>query len=118
MLRSVLRTASRVPGIAKAFDTLLSQGAFVKVGDDLYRGSQIALIHERIASHFCENARMTAAEFRDMLGTSRKYAVPLLEWMDSHGVTIRDGDYRKLRKREPHPSGSHTLPHTSRHSAD
>ena len=42
---------------------------------------------------------MTAAEFRDMLGTSRKYAVPLLEWLDAHGVTIRNGDYRTLRKR-------------------
>ena len=41
---------------------------------------------------------MTASEFRDLLGTSRKYAVPLLEWLDAHGVTIRNGDYRMLRK--------------------
>jgi selenocysteine-specific elongation factor len=43
---------------------------------------------------------MTAAEFRDILGTSRKYAVPLLEWLDVHGVTIRNGDFRTLRKQE------------------
>jgi selenocysteine-specific elongation factor len=41
---------------------------------------------------------MTAADFRDLLGTSRKYAVPLLEWLDGRGVTIRSGDYRTLRK--------------------
>jgi selenocysteine-specific elongation factor len=41
---------------------------------------------------------MTAAGFRDLIGTSRKYAVPLLEWFDAHGVTIRSGDYRTLRK--------------------
>jgi selenocysteine-specific elongation factor len=46
-----------------------------------------------------EHGRMTAAEFRDLLGTTRKYAVPLLEWLDAHAVTIRNGDYRTLRKR-------------------
>jgi selenocysteine-specific elongation factor len=41
------------------------------------------------------------ADFRNLLGTSRKYAVPLLEWFDARGITIRTGDYRVLRtKRE------------------
>jgi selenocysteine-specific elongation factor len=44
---------------------------------------------------------MTAADFRDLLGTSRKYAVPLLEWLDARGVTIRIDDYRTLRKTVP-----------------
>ena len=70
----------------------------MKVGDDLYRGTQIDQIRARLESHFRQNELMTAAQFRDLLGTSRKYAVPLLEWMDSQGVTIRDGDFRKLRK--------------------
>ncbi len=94
---------SQLPGIAKAFDTMLAQGAFVKVGDDLYRGSQVAQIRARVEAHLRERERMTAAQFRDMLGASRKYAVPLLEWLDTHGVTIRDGDYRTLRKKEAHP---------------
>jgi selenocysteine-specific elongation factor len=42
---------------------------------------------------------MTASEFRDLLGTSRKYAVPMLEWLDAHAITIRSGDYRTLRKK-------------------
>jgi selenocysteine-specific elongation factor len=89
---------SNVAGLSKAFDTLLARGAFVKVGDDLYRAAQIAQLQTRLEAHFRQSERMTASEFRDMLGTSRKYAVPLLEWLDSHGVTIRDGDYRVLRK--------------------
>jgi selenocysteine-specific elongation factor len=91
---------SQVAGVAKAFDTLFAQGALVKIGDDLYRGSQIAQIRSRIEMHFVGHPRMTAAEFRDLLGTSRKHAVPLLEWLDTHGVTIRDGNYRTLRRRE------------------
>ena len=89
---------SNVPGLSKAFDTLLARGAFVKVGDDLYRAAQIAQVQTRLETHFRQSRRMMASEFRDLLGTSRKYAVPLLEWLDSHGVTIRDGDYRMLRK--------------------
>jgi selenocysteine-specific elongation factor len=85
-------------GISKAFDTMLTRGALVKVGQDLYRGSQIAGVRARVDAHLNEKGRMTAAEFRDLLGTSRKYAVPLLEWLDAHGVTIRNGDYRTLRK--------------------
>ena len=94
---------SPVQGASRAFDTMLARGALVKVGDDLYRGSQVAQIRARVATHIRERGRMTAAEFRDLLGTSRKYAVPMLEWLDAHGVTIRDGDYRTLRGRSPEP---------------
>ncbi len=90
---------SRLVGCSKAFDTMLAKGALVKVDDELYRGSQIAKIRARVEAHLRERGRMTASEFRDLLGTSRKYAVPLLEWLDGHGVTIRDGDYRMLRKK-------------------
>ena len=88
---------SQVLGLSKAFDTMLACGTFVKVGDDLYRSSQIAQVRARVEAHLHEHERMTAAQFRDILGTSRKYAVPLLEWLDSHAVTIRNGDYRTLR---------------------
>jgi selenocysteine-specific elongation factor len=90
---------SAVTGAGKAFETMLARGALVKVGDDLYRSSQITQIVARIESYLRERGRMTAAEFRDLLGTSRKYAVPLLEWLDTRGVTIRSGDFRMLRKK-------------------
>jgi selenocysteine-specific elongation factor len=39
----------------------------------------------------------TVAEFRDAAGLSRKYAVPILEWSDREGLTVRRGDLRRLR---------------------
>ena len=39
----------------------------------------------------------TASELKDAMGLTRKYAMPLLEFMDDHGVTVRDGDVRRLR---------------------
>ena len=71
----------------------------MKVGDSIYRGSQIAQIRARVESHLRSRESMTAAEFRDLLGTSRKYAVPLLEWFDARGITVRSGDLRTLRKK-------------------
>ena len=93
--------SSRVAGVQKAYDTLLARGALVKVGDSLYRGSQIAQIRARVETYLRDRESMTAAEFRDLLATSRKYAVPLLEWLDARGITVRSGDLRMLRKKSP-----------------
>ena len=41
--------------------------------------------------------QITVSSFRETLGTSRKYAVPLLEYFDGQGVTTRRGDVRTLR---------------------
>nr|MBA3660031.1 SelB C-terminal domain-containing protein [Gemmatimonadales bacterium] len=38
------------------------------------------------------------AAVRDKLGISRKYLIPLLEWADSQGITVRVGDVRRLRQ--------------------
>ena len=91
---------SRITGIAKAFDTLLARGALVKVGDELYRGTQIAQIRARVEQYLRANKQMTMAQFRDLVGTSRKYAVPLLEWFDARGITVRSGDFRMLRTKQ------------------
>ena len=42
---------------------------------------------------------ITVSAFREALGTSRKYAVPLLEWFDQRGVARREGDLRFARER-------------------
>jgi selenocysteine-specific elongation factor len=41
--------------------------------------------------------KITVAETRDLLGTSRRYVLALLEHLDASGVTRREGDYRVLR---------------------
>ncbi|MBV9402772.1 MAG: selenocysteine-specific translation elongation factor [Candidatus Eremiobacteraeota bacterium] len=87
----------RIPGLSRAFDTLVVSGALVKVGDDLYRGSQIKQINRKLEQLVAHHRQITMAQFRDLIGTSRKHAVPLLEWFDARGITVRSGDYRMLR---------------------
>jgi selenocysteine-specific elongation factor len=41
---------------------------------------------------------MTLAEFRDRHGTTRKYAQAFLEYLDASGITVREGEGRRLRK--------------------
>jgi len=43
------------------------------------------------------SAGITVSRFRETLGTSRKYALPLLEWFDHRGITRREGDLRYPR---------------------
>ena len=38
------------------------------------------------------------AQVRDRLGISRKYLIPLLEWADGRGITVREGDGRRLKR--------------------
>jgi selenocysteine-specific elongation factor len=53
---------------------------------------------EDIRSLVGERGSVTLAQARDHWGTTRRYVQALLEYMDQHGVTIRVGDARKLRK--------------------
>jgi selenocysteine-specific elongation factor len=40
---------------------------------------------------------LTAAQVRDHFNTSRKYALALLEYLDTLGITVREGDARRLK---------------------
>ena len=90
--------AARIVGLPQALDMLLGGGALVKVGDALYRRSQMTRIRADLENALKTKGTLTMAEFRDLIGTSRKYAVPLLEWFDAAGITLRNGDVRVLRQ--------------------
>jgi selenocysteine-specific elongation factor len=50
----------------------------------------------KLVAYLREHGKMTAAEARDVLGTTRKYILPLLEHMDERRITRRIGDERIL----------------------
>jgi selenocysteine-specific elongation factor len=54
---------------------------------------------QRIRALLLQNEKITLAEVRDLLHTSRKYAQALLEHLDATGMTARDGDHRRLKKK-------------------
>jgi selenocysteine-specific elongation factor len=52
---------------------------------------------QRTTAHIEEHGQITVADVRDLFGTSRKYALALLEHMDHQRVTRRVEDARVLR---------------------
>jgi selenocysteine-specific elongation factor len=77
---------------------LIERGTLVKVGSaaeavlflrESYDEALAALL-----AYVREHGSMTAAEARDVLGTTRKYILPLLEHMDERRLTRRIGDER------------------------
>jgi selenocysteine-specific elongation factor len=88
---------SKIAGLPGALDTLIGSGTLVRVGEHVYSGEQLGEIRTRLVRTLRAESRITAARLRDVVGTSRKYIVPLLEYFDATGLTIRDGDERVLR---------------------
>ena len=54
-----------------------------------------AQVSRRLAEHFAQREELTLAEFRDQLGTSRKYALALLEYWDKTKALKKEGDLRR-----------------------
>ena len=72
------------------------------LGDTVIRLNEDIVIHvhtfdeakNKVLKHFEGNKKLLLSEFRDMTGSTRKYALPILEYMDKAGVTKRVEDYR------------------------
>ena len=54
---------------------------------------------QKVEDHFSANEQMGLAEFRDMSGSSRKYSMAILEYLDKLGITRRVENYRVLAKK-------------------
>ena len=96
--------AQAVPAPIQAVQEILKLG--VQAGEIavvaegvFYTPRQLAAIVE-IAMARSEGRPFSAAEFRDWLGTSRKYAIPLLEHFGARRVTMRVADLHALVERD------------------
>lgn len=74
-------------------------GEVVRVADGIfYVPSGLEKVKEKVRELGAKGP-FTAAEFRDAAGTSRKYAIPVLEYLDTVRFTVRTGDRRTLASR-------------------
>jgi selenocysteine-specific elongation factor len=74
-------------------DAATRAGLVVRVSPDLVFSPTLVDRAEAIVKG-AGGAGITVSAFREALGTSRRYALPLLEWFDQRGVTRREGDLR------------------------
>jgi selenocysteine-specific elongation factor len=92
----VLRYGSSVPALLRLLER---QGRIVQVETDRYydRGALDVLI-ARLRTTLVPGHVYVPAQLRDVLGFSRKYLIPFLEFCDRTGITERRGDGRVLRE--------------------
>jgi selenocysteine-specific elongation factor len=77
---------------------LIEQGQFVKLNEDVVLLAETYQeMQERVVAFLQENRSITVAQVRDLFGTSRKYALALVGYMDEKRITRRVGDERVLR---------------------
>ena len=80
--------------VHRALGSLEKQGLVRRIGADFYFDvSALAAFEQAVRARLVDGPA-TAAELKDAMGTSRKYAIPLLEYFDSQAVTRREGDTR------------------------
>ncbi|GIW78309.1 MAG: selenocysteine-specific translation elongation factor [Gemmatales bacterium] len=78
-------------------DVCVAEGLLVRISDSIYLHADAdAEMKKLITERLANGQGATMAVIRDLLGTSRKYAVPFCEYLDQIGITRREGDLRFL----------------------
>jgi len=81
----------------KIVTLLLRDKVLVKLSDELvFHRDALDDLRRRVAAEKAKSPRIDVARFKDMTGVSRKYAIPLLEYLDRERVTRRVGDAREI----------------------
>ena len=83
--------------VKKAYKYMLDSGILTNVGESVVLHKKLVKEAEERLIHYLKNKNeIRVSEFRNMLGASRKFALPLLIYFDTHNVTIKRGDVRIL----------------------
>lgn len=80
---------------------MTKEGRLVRINETMYITKSVYdKVITLLKDFFSRKKEMTVAEFRDILGTSRKYALPFLEYLDTQRITMRVGDVRRFLGKE------------------
>jgi selenocysteine-specific elongation factor len=83
--------------ISDILNILLKDGDVVRINETYYvSANSYRKMLAMLKDFFSKKNEMSVSEFRDLLNTTRKYALPYLEFLDSNKVTLRVGDIRKF----------------------
>jgi len=86
------------PSVPALLAHLAREGAVERVDQERYAAKPaLDEFRRAVETTLQELGSATPAQFRDRLGLTRKYLIPLLEWADRRGITSRQGDSRVLR---------------------
>jgi selenocysteine-specific elongation factor len=79
----------------EVFHLLVRTGELVRLRDDLvFHATRLEVLADELRSRYAPGDSFSVADFKEWTGVSRKHAIPLLEYLDEHRVTRREGDRR------------------------
>ena len=76
---------------------LVQTGEAIRLDDEVFVSAAAFTKMKELVSAALRRGPATASELRQLLGTTRRVLIPFLEHLDKTGVTVRDGDRRRLR---------------------
>jgi selenocysteine-specific elongation factor len=81
----------------KIVTLLLRDKVLIKVSDELvFHRSALEALRRQMAIYKLKSAKIDVAKFKELTEVTRKYAIPLLEYLDRERVTRRVGDMREI----------------------
>ena len=84
----------------EVLEVMVKEGDILKVKEDLYfHCKAFDGLKSELIAFLKNNGEITTPQFKEMTGASRKYTIPLIEYLDRTQVTVRVGDTRVLRKK-------------------
>ena len=91
-------TASKLQQVIPDLISLaVADGELVEIARDLYLHADVdRQLRETLRQRLANGTGLTISQMREILGTTRKYAVPLAEYLDRIGFTRREGNLRML----------------------
>ncbi|MCE9593552.1 MAG: selenocysteine-specific translation elongation factor [Planctomycetes bacterium] len=96
----VTRLAVKPAELQKALELLIDEGRVKRIEKDYFLTREsIESVKAAIVANCAKHGHLEIPALRDQLATSRKFLIPLLEWFDTQGVTIRQGANRVLRRK-------------------
>lgn len=102
-----LQAELQLPGLPDAVRLATRTGRIVAVERDRHYGQRALAGFKELLAALAARGPITPPAVREAAGISRKYLIPLLEWADRTGLTIRDGDVRHAGP-ALHPTPTHS----------
>ena len=92
-----LKTGNSKEKLMQVLNVAEQQGKLLRIdGKLMFTQKNFIILREKVNQFFLNHPEMSVSEFKELAHTSRKYAVPLLEYFDKKKITYREGNIRKL----------------------
>lgn len=80
------------------YNNLIKDHQLIRLSEDItIHNENLIKAKEKIVNYLKENQTITLGEFRDLIDSSRKIVIPILDYFDSINLTVRENDLRKLK---------------------